>query len=497
MADLLPLDPYGAFVNTANTEARTRSLDAITAEKVLDTQIKSDSYKRYLDFQGRAAQIAAAADKAIPIDQIGATAQGADGGASPTVGADAALKRLERDALTQGALAREATVSGMKPEDVNKYVDNARQANEAVEKARTRSLEEKKRIVEDTGRALSQMDNPTTFYAGLEGVRQQAAAHGIPFQESMIKMGFRPSLDGSFEPNETNMAAAKLNALKTIPMKEQLEALGRDEMRQARIANLQSLEEHRKQVDMLTEQRDEARRNGQADRLEVKNKELQLAQQRLEQAAARFEQQSKDSATKRGEGVIKNVQVTLGKADPYAQYEKFDRAATLANNIGDKLKTSPGYDNLDGSDALALKQASQQAMANFRARDPGKWLSKEIETSANGAFQRLEKYWSTIGEGTPSLSRKGAQDIIGTINTLNNINRAESLAVESEAQRSAVARGGNPTGLALKAASDVSTLLQLEKEGLAKVTRDSEKRITAYTVGGRTFKVSELTPKGE
>lgn len=238
----------------------------------------------------------------------------------------------------------------------------------------------------------------------------------------------------------------------------------RQDRQEDRDRKIQALEE-KKQHDRETEQHQRNMESIAREGIET----------RREFAADRAERERQRTTDR----VTKDAQRSLERDPIYRDFGKYEMGIDQARQIADDLakgKTKV----LDAPTARALVTQFQNISEGYRSRAGGKYALQDAERF-NGLMQKLNKWWESIGQATPTLDVTTARDVANTIVGLGDIANKNVVISSLDAMERVARKGGDPDDIRMR-----GNLKRLVALGQAK--QETNGKTVTITIGDRQFK---------
>lgn len=288
------------------------------------------------------------------------------------------------------------------------------QANQATERytalIKERQDKNEKQIAYVQNLAGTMTESEEGFDDGLAQLKSS-------YPDMLARVPFQKEPDGAIKWNPTNQRIAQNLYKSSVAQKD---AWAREKQVFDIVDKQQDNERQERQLaqQKLDQDRQAAQR---AQDSEMRREELGF--KREERAAARTEKEEQTDL-KRSDKLVKTAQDHLIKSSPvYKNIDNYKRALGTAEMVEAQLKQPGGFRNITPATGQALVNSYRNLATEYRTRTGGKYDAGEV-AKLDGALQKMERWFLTIGSGDNQVSRQSSMEIIDTVRKqFDNANR--------------------------------------------------------------------------
>lgn len=250
----------------------------------------------------------------------------------------------------------------------------------------------------------------------------------------------------------------------------------------------------------LKRQKENLERQKQKDVQDDRHHQENLSAKKDENDLRRQERLDKNEETKANralkhtEKVVQDIEGDLQKDSAVKNFSRLEAGIKTAESIGKAMVGAKGYDRLNTADATSLYSAYSAMKENYRSRVGGAWEDKQAK-QMNGMFQNIDKWFGTIANGTPILSRDNATKIINNMREMHAINTEVAFVKEYKAIESAKVRDKNGEAATI-VGKNLRTITPDTIAYLAKARGEDKKylkdgRLKSFKLGNQLIEVQE------
>lgn len=475
------LEAQDLMSTTRNRDAQTAYTQALAAAKQQEVLAAQDAMKRRASFMEfvRGQNPAAAASTEMPVvEETAVVEEGKpkrpafmpDASVSTR---EAAIKKQFADAERNDALAQAAEKAGLLDE-ASKYRDDARVARDQAINNQEQLDEVELKAWQRAYDMASAVTDEASFQTTMAQLNRMQP--GAPEEIGFIRLP-----DGSYLWDKDTPQKIKQIADFALSQKERLEFRNKAIELDLRAKELERRQEKDQEIERYRDEIIALRRDGMDERANALQARLEAQQARLDLSQARLIEQK-----------TAHIQTVMDKNEAVKNFPKYQQAYEQAVSAREVLERDPNSEKLNAVSIDVLRRTYTNASGAFRQRPGGKWEDENVR-EFNGAFQKMEKYFATIGRGTPVVNRANALKMIEEIDNMYHIAAAEALKAELSARRAARARGADVNALQHRAYGDENLVRQLSARGLLKVTK--KEPVTnlpiEIKIGGKVFNVAK------